>query len=105
MSLLIAITAALSYTIGGILMKLSQGLSVPLPTVGVYVLFLLGATLQTILTNGADLGITYILVLGIEAVMATLFGTYIFQERLTFLNFSGIILVVIGVAFLRSGGK
>jgi small multidrug resistance pump/quaternary ammonium compound-resistance protein SugE len=102
MSLFLAIITALAYTIGGIFMKLSQGLTVPIPTVAVYALFLLGVTLQILLTNGSGLGITYILVLGLEAVMATLFGMYIFGEKLSPLNLSGIVLVLIGVIFLRS---
>jgi small multidrug resistance pump/quaternary ammonium compound-resistance protein SugE len=86
-------------------MKLSQGLSVPIPTVAVYGLFFIGVTLQIWLTNGSGLGITYILVLGLEAVMATLFGMYIFGEKLSPLNLSGILLVVIGVIFLRSNNQ
>lgn len=105
MSLFIAMFAALAYTIGGIFMKLSHGLTVPLPTLAVYGLFFVGVTLQIMLTKGSGLGITYIFVLGLEAVLATLFGICIFQEKLSLLNMLGIVLVVLGVSFLRAGGE
>jgi multidrug transporter EmrE-like cation transporter len=105
MSLFIAILAALAYAIGGIFMKHSHGLSVFVPTLIVYACFFTGATLQTVLTNGADLGITYIFVLGLEAIIVALFGIHIFQEKLSTLNLTGIIFVVLGVAILRSGMK
>jgi small multidrug resistance pump len=105
MSLLMATLAALAYTIGGIFMKLSNGLSVPMPTVMVYGCFLTGATLQILLTKGVDLGISYIFVLGLEAILAALFGICIFQEKLSTPHLTGIFLVVMGVALLRSGVK
>ncbi len=101
MSLLIAILAAFAFTVGGIFMKHSQGLSVFLPTIAAYGLYLVGTTFQTLLMHGSDLGITYMLVLGLEAVLASLFGIYIFHEKLSATGLSGIFLVVAGVACLR----
>jgi small multidrug resistance pump len=105
MSLSIAIAAALVYTIGGVFMKLSQGLTVLGPTLMVYVCFLAGATLQILLLNGTELGVNYIFVLGLEAVLAALFGIYYFQEKLSLTHLSGMVLVVVGIALLRTGGK
>jgi small multidrug resistance pump/quaternary ammonium compound-resistance protein SugE len=105
MSLLIAIMAAFAFTVGGVFMKYSQGLSVLLPTIATYGLFLIGTTLQTFLMHGADLGITYLLVLGLEAILASLFGICIFHEKLSPTNLSGIFLVVVGVACLRANIK
>jgi|APDOM4702015248_1054824.scaffolds.fasta_scaffold636609_1 small multidrug resistance pump/quaternary ammonium compound-resistance protein SugE len=105
MSLLMATLAAFAYAIGGIFMKLSHGLSVPIPTLMVYGCFLTGATLQIFLMKGADLGISYIFVLGLEAILAALFGIFIFQEKLSIPHLTGIFLVVVGVALLRSGLK
>jgi small multidrug resistance pump len=105
MSLFIAIAAALVYTIGGVFMKLSQGLTVLGPTLMVYVCFLAGATLQILLLNGTELGVNYIFVLGMEAVLAALFGIYYFQEKLSLTHLSGMVLVVVGIALLRTGGK
>lgn len=102
MYLLMAIVAAVSYTIGGIFMKLSGGFSQLAPTAMVYLFFLAGASLQTYITHNAHLGITYMLVLGLEAVCAVLFSVLIFKEVYTPLTIIGIFLIVVGTAFLRA---
>lgn len=102
MYLLMAIAAALSYTIGGIFMKLSAGFSQLVPSLLVYLLFLIGASLQTYITHNSHLGITYVLVLGLEAMCAVLFSFFIFKESYTMLTIAGIFLIVLGTAFLRA---
>jgi multidrug transporter EmrE-like cation transporter len=102
MYFVLAALAALSYTIGGVFMKLSAGFTQPLPSFMVYLFFLLGASLQIYLTNNAHLGITYILVLGLEAVCAALFSALLFKEGYTHFTLIGIFLVVAGTACLRA---
>lgn len=102
MYLIMAIAAALSYTVGGIFMKLSEGFSQFFPSVIVYLLFLLGASLQTYITNNAHLGLTYVLILGLEAGCAVLFSLFIFKETYTTLTITGIFFVVLGTALLRA---
>jgi multidrug transporter EmrE-like cation transporter len=104
MHLILAAVAALLYATGGIFMKLSMGFSQPLPTVAVYVFFLLGASMQIYITNNAHLGITYVLVLGLESLCAFLFSLLIFKESYTPLTTLGVFLVVMGTAFLRAEG-
>ena len=106
MYFLFAIIAALSFTIGGIFMKTSQGLSQIVPTVLIYLCFGLGATLQTlVMQKSGEMGITYVLILGLEAVLAVAFGILFFQEGSSPLKLVGITLVTIGVALLRSGSN
>ena len=106
MYLILAIIAALSFTIGGIFMKTSQGLSQIVPTVLIYLCFGLGATLQTlVMQNSGEMGITYVLILGLEAILAVVFGILFFQEGSSPLKLVGIAFVTIGVAFLRSGSN
>lgn len=102
MYLFIAIIAALSYTVGGICMKFSEGFSHPIPSLLVYLLFLMGASLQIYITHNSHLGITYILVLGLETVCALLFSLLIFKEGYSILSIIGIFLIVLGAAFLRA---
>ena len=101
MYLLMAVIVALFYTVGGIFMKFSAGFSQLLPTGMVYLLFLAGVSLQTYITNNAHLGITYILVLGLEALCAVLFSLLIFKESYTPLTMVGIFLIAAGTACLR----
>jgi len=102
LNLWMPIGAALSFTVGGIFMELSQGLSRPFSSFMVYFMFAIGASLQTLATQNSGMGITYIVVLGLEAILAVIFSAVLFREDYTFLKFTGIFLVTIGVTFLRS---
>jgi multidrug transporter EmrE-like cation transporter len=105
MYLLIAILAAVTYTIGGTFMKLSAGFSEFVPSLMVYVCFLVGATLQVFLLNQAPMGISYILVLGLEALSALLISLLFFRESYSFVTMVGIFLVVMGTALLRAEAR
>ena len=58
--------AALFFTVGGIFMKLSEGLTKFWPTVIVFALFVIGAALQTLAMKREDLAVTYLWVVGLE---------------------------------------
>jgi multidrug transporter EmrE-like cation transporter len=105
MYLLISFGAAIAFTIGGICMKLSQGLSYFIPSLGVYTFFCLGATLQTMAMRNQELGITYIFILALESVMAFCFGIWFFKEDQTLLKLFGISLIVAGITMLRAGNS
>jgi len=104
-SVLLSIAAALSFTVGGVFMQLSEGLSKALPSLMVYVMFLAGASLQTMATRYSGMGLTYILILGMEAVLAVLFSVLLFKEGYSFLNVAGMVLVTVGVVFLQTGNS
>jgi multidrug transporter EmrE-like cation transporter len=82
-------------------MKLSDGLRKPLATIGLYVLFGLGATLQTLALRRTDLGISYVLVLGLEAIVALGIALFAFHEVIAPLRAVGVVLILAGVALLR----
>ncbi|MEZ4867594.1 MAG: SMR family transporter [Caldilineaceae bacterium] len=101
MNLLLLLTAALSYSIGGYFMKLSDGLTKGGPTAVVLALFCFGAVLQTIAMRHMEMTATYIIVLGLEAVTALLLGLFLLGETISLLKLFGILLVAGGVALLR----
>lgn len=105
MYLLIVLAAAVFFTVGGVCMKLSQGLSHLTPSLLVYVFFCAGASLQTLAMSKSDLGVTYIFVLGLEAVLALLFGVLFFKEHYSFLKLLGVSLIVTGIIFLRTSNS
>lgn len=105
MYLLMVFAAAFCFSIGGMYMKLSQGLSLLIPSLLVYTFFYAGASLQTLATNKSDLGGTYIFVLGLESVLTLLIGAMLFQENYSPLKLVGISLVVAGIIFLRTGNS
>jgi multidrug transporter EmrE-like cation transporter len=104
MDLLLSAAAAFCYTVGGVFMQNSEGLTKLTPSLLVYLCFIAGATLHTIAVRIANsMGITYILILGLEAVLAVLFSILLLKEEgYSFLKLFGVVLVVIGVAFLRA---
>jgi small multidrug resistance pump len=102
MTLLMAIAAALAYTIGGTFMKLSGGLSILGPTLLVYLCFGVGASLQTLITAKSPLGVSYVLVLGLESILAVTFGAIFFKEHYSWQGLFGISLVLAGVTILRT---
>jgi small multidrug resistance pump/quaternary ammonium compound-resistance protein SugE len=103
MYLLMTLGAALSFTVGGIFMQMSQGLSQVFPTLLVYLCFGMGASLQTLAMNKSGvMGITYVLVVGLEAVLAVLFGAWLFQENYSLFKLAGVGLIAMGIIFLKT---
>jgi multidrug transporter EmrE-like cation transporter len=95
-----AVAAAL-YVAGGTFMKYSQGLTRLLPTLGLVTLFSAGALLQAWAMKHEALGPSYVVVLGLEALLAVIAGSVIFAEPVTVKIFFGVALVVLGIILLR----
>lgn len=101
LNLLLLVTAATLYTTGGVLMKLSDGLTRPLYILLLLVAVTLGSVLQALAVRHAQLGVTYLLVLGLEAGLALAGSVLIFRESLSLLKLFGLSLIVGGVACLH----
>jgi small multidrug resistance pump/quaternary ammonium compound-resistance protein SugE len=102
MQLFILLCAALSYSIGGYFMKLSDGLNRGGPMTAVMILFCLGAGLQMYAMRNTEMTITYVIVLGFEAITATAIGALLLHETFSLTKFLGVLVVVLGVALLRA---
>jgi multidrug transporter EmrE-like cation transporter len=97
-----AIVAALSFTVGGIFMKLSDGLTKLWPSVAIFVLFAVGAVLNTLLVKrGGELGPAYTIIVGLEAVLAFAFGVLFFGEDRSWPRLLGVALILGGLLLLR----
>lgn len=99
----LVVTAAVSYTVGGLFMKLADGFVRPGPSFLVFAFFAFGAALQTLAMRGSQLSVTYVVVLGLEAALAVGFGTALFREAYPPLKILGTALVLVGVVLLRRG--
>ncbi len=95
------LAASLAYAVGGLFMKASQGATRPGPTAAFLVLFSGGALLQAAGMKSGDLSVTYIFVLGVEALAAVLLGAFYFHEALTLSRLAAVLLIVVGIAWLR----
>ena len=101
MQLVLASLAALFFTVGGIFMKRADGLHNGSATAVFLMLFAAGAAIQSLAMRGAELGATYIVVLGLEAALALVFGTLLFGEPITLPKVGAVLLIVGGIAVLR----
>jgi small multidrug resistance pump/quaternary ammonium compound-resistance protein SugE len=93
--------AAVSYAVGGLFMKASDGVTRLWPTAGFVALFIAGALLQARGMRDTELSAGYVVVLGLEAVVAVLIGALYLHEALPLPRIAAIALVVAGVAWLR----
>ena len=95
--------AALSFSIGGYFMKLSVGLTNLRPTVLMFAFFSVGAVLQTVAMRGEQMAVTYIVVLGFEAITALALSMLLLNESASVSKVAGVGLVVAGIVLLRTG--
>ena len=95
--------AALSFSIGGYFMKLSAGLTRLRPTVMMVIFFSIGTVLQTVAMRGEQMAITYIAVLGFEAISALALSMLLLHESGSISKFAGVAFVLAGIALLRTG--
>jgi multidrug transporter EmrE-like cation transporter len=93
--------AAVMYVTGGVLMKYSQGLTQAVPAFGLTALFSAGALIQARAMRHEELGTSYIVVLGLEALLAIAYGSLLFGEQISLRAAAGIALVMIGIVILR----
>lgn len=103
MYLIMVFITAFAYTVGGLYMKLSKGLSKPGPSLLVYFFFTAGASLETLAMHHSALGVTYLFVVGLEFVLAFLFGSLLFRESYSQANLFGVSLIVAGLILLNAG--
>ena len=102
--LAMAVAAAFTFTLGGVFMKLSHGLSQPLPSFAMLGLFGLGAVLLTLSIEArGELGPAYLVVLGLEAVLAFVFGAMLFGEHPDIGRVIGLALLIIGMILIEGG--
>jgi multidrug transporter EmrE-like cation transporter len=101
MPLTLCLLAALAFTAGGIVMKVADGVRLSFATASFLALFAAGAALQATALRGADLGPTYVVVLGLEAALALVFGTLFYAEPVTVPKLAAVLLIVAGIALLR----
>jgi small multidrug resistance pump len=93
--------AAAIYVAGGAFMKYSHGLTRLVPTLGLAAFFSSGALIQAWAMKHEPLGPSYVVVLGLEAMLAVTAGSVIFGEPVSVKMLGGVVLVLLGIAVLR----
>ena len=103
MFLALTCLAAILFSIGGYFMKASAGLTEFRPTILVFSFFIAGASLQTVAMRGHQMVITYVVVLGLEAISAYSLGVFFLKEGSSLARLAGVALVLAGIVVLRIG--
>jgi multidrug transporter EmrE-like cation transporter len=104
-ALVLSVVAALFFTFGGVFMKLSSGFTRLGAGAAALALFVAGAVAQTFAMKYADLGVAYVFVLGLEAVLAFCLGALFFGESVSVPKVLGVVLIIGGFALLHVGAS
>ena len=95
------VIASALYAIGGLFMKLSNGMSRPAPTAAFLMLFVAGAAFQALGMRRTDLVVSYIFVLGAEALVAVLLSALYLHERYPPSRVAAILVILVGMLWLK----
>jgi multidrug transporter EmrE-like cation transporter len=98
MRLLLA--SSLAFSVGGMLMKPAQGFTRLSASIGVGICFLVGAALLTVAVHRGTLGTTYVVGLGLEAVLTFVFATLVLGEQINARQAAGVVVATAGLVLL-----
>ena len=98
--LMLAITAEV---VGTSCLRLSQGMTKPLPTVLVFLAYAIAMGLLSKVVMSLPLGLTYALWSGIGTVAITLVGWLAYQQNLSVGQIIGIAMITAGVVLVNLG--
>ncbi len=101
MSLYAMILAALLFGSSGYFMKLSEGMSKVIPTIGFCLMLVLGGLLQALVLEKTTLGKAYVVVAALEALTTFLIAALLLGERPTVFKVAASGVILGGVVALR----
>lgn len=102
----IYLVLAIAFEVAGTTsLKLSDGLSRPVPSVAMFVLYVLSFASLSFALKELEVGIVYAIWAGIGTAAITLIGVWWFQESLTPLKIVSIALIIAGVVGLNLAGS
>lgn len=85
-------------------LKLSDGFTQPLPSLGVVVGYAASFWLLSLVLKELDVGVTYAVWAGLGTALVAVVGILVFKESFSLLKAASILLIVAGVVGLNLGG-
>jgi multidrug transporter EmrE-like cation transporter len=82
-------------------MKPSAGFTRVLPSAAVVTCFVIGAVFLTKAVHRGNLSTTYVVGLGLEALVTAALGLFVLHEEITSIQAGGLVLVMGGIALLH----
>jgi small multidrug resistance pump len=101
---LFLILAILFEVVGTTSMKLSKGFSETIPSIAVFLFYILSLSCLTIAIKNIDISIAYAVWSGLGTATIVLIGIIFFKEPVTALKIAAIFLITIGVIVLNIHG-
>ena len=97
------IIGSVAFSVGGAFMRLSEGFTRLWPSVIVATCFVVGAGFLAKAVNRGGLSTTYVIGLGLEALISVGIGLALLGERLTVSQTAGVAIILVGLATLKHG--
>ena len=97
------IIGSLAFSIGGAFMRESDGFTKFWPSALIAVCFVVGAAFLTRAVSRGGLSTTFVIGLGIEAVISVGIGLALLGERLTASQTAGVVIILLGLITLKQG--
>ena len=104
MDYLLLLGAILAEVLGTTALKLSEGFSRPIPSVLMFVFYGLSFTVFSFALKRIDVSVGYAIWSAVGTAAITVIGVFYFREPMTALKFISIVLIIVGVIGLNSGG-
>jgi multidrug transporter EmrE-like cation transporter len=101
MYLYLTILAALLFGSSGYFMKLSEGMTKPVPTIGFCLMLILGGLLLAFALQQGTLGKTYVIVVGLESITTFLLAAFLLGEQMSVFKMVATGVVLGGVLALQ----
>jgi small multidrug resistance pump len=102
----IFLTVAILFEVAGITsMKLSRGLTEPVPSVAVVVFYVCSAAAVILAMKKLELSTAYAIWSGVGTALAAAIGVAYFREPMTLLKIGSLALVILGVVGLSFTGR
>src|SRR5690606_28621157 len=98
----ILLAAAIAFEISGTTcMKLSEGFTKPLPTVGIFVFYVASISCLTLAVRVIDISVAYAIWSAVGVAVIATIGVLVFGEQLTFQRVFFLVLILVGVVGLQ----
>jgi small multidrug resistance pump len=102
----ILLTIAILFEVAGITsMKLSRGLTEPIPSIAVVVFYVCSAAAVILAMKRLELSTAYAIWSGVGTALAAAIGVAYFREPVTLLRIASLALVIFGVVGLSIAGR
>lgn len=96
------LAAAIAFEISGTTcMKLSEGFTKPLPTVGIFVFYVASISCLTLAVRVIDISVAYAIWSAVGVAVIATVGVVVFGEQMTSQRFGFLAMIVIGVVGLQ----